>query len=971
MISSIDPSATSHGNISVESVLRLRPLSKKEGEDSIVLEQVDSVIRNGPATVVLNPFHPASLTSPMAGGPRARTESDATANNTPTEYHFNHVLPDSTSQDKIYYTLGLPIATAAMTSLKTGVHRANKGPKTHVLLCMGVAGSGKTYTCLGGSSISKRRASQDGLVPRLVDSLFSQSKHHTSADTGSKEFAVNISIAQVTHTKGSDPHACTIHDLLSSGTSEKSKEKKPKRNLTVRGMAAKFERAVTSPIRSPLRSSSSELSEVDVENIDLSVEGCADVTQAREVLQKGLTNSAKAAKGNNHHLLITLQPICDGTQKGDTIAILDMAGLEKGRKSQSRGKESVANQNQEASAAVLHCLRTMIQNTNVRSGKTDPMDVVDDTMSEISCVSREKDPIQRQLKPVPFRQHKVTMLLQSLFTSSVSSKVTLLLAAYPGHADYYEKRILLQDMELLCGNALISAGGKVSTGLTRVDSVSTGSRSTLTRTTTTDEDDSSDQGSVQSFKSRSSRFRNTSPHSLTLTASIDEADEEQVVQPPAYAPSFSKARETYRPGPKPTAPPLEAPEPLAPPMHSHALNNYTKPHKNPNYVSDFPGVRIPAKKELSDPVMERQRVTSTYASSNVGGRTANAPHSNGVEQVERDLTKRHPVLDSETTRPKQFTYEGKSTRQPLIRSSLENGPSQGDTEKSFEAKKSSTRQTLDVDYHRSHSPKALQAISAPRQPGATKLGKSTSKEHDMPNKSSYDEHRRTTNTSTQNRPVRGDDHAQKVHPDRGTNAAASNGREASVSRGQNTHGGNAESDKQVEELRKKMQELQRAKELYERKCFELEGENQHLKMTVKQAAALAKTKWTKEDEEQFQRAREARLEDQTLVKKHLRTHLDRVHYIYDIKNQWCKTDKVHFGLSLPPTFKRAPELDIRDKEWEEREAQAKLGQENYAPPRQEIKKQPSPQVVKPKVKRSPVRKPPSKFQALKKLTLNF
>jgi hypothetical protein len=991
VFSTIDPSATSHGNISVESVLRLRPLLKKEVEDSIVLEQVDNVIRNGPATVTLNPFHGASLTSPMAGGPRLRTESDATANNTPTEYHFNHVLPDSTSQDKIYYTLGLPIATAAMSSLRSGTQRSNKGPKTHVLLCMGVAGSGKTYTCFGGSSISKRRASQDGLVPRLVDSLFSQSKHHAGPSNGSKGFAVNISIAQVTHSKGLDPHACTIHDLLSSGgAQEKPKEKKTKRSLTVRGMAAKFERAVTSPIRSPLRTSVTELSEVDVENIELSVEGCADVTQAREILQKGLNNSSKAAKGQNHHLLITLQPVSNGSVLGDKIAILDMAGLEKGRKSQSRGKDSVANKNQEASAAVLHCLRTMIHNTNVRGGKTNPIDVADDTMSEISCVSQGKDPLQRQLKPVPFRQHKVTMLLQSLFTSSVSSKVTLLLAAYPGHADYYEKRILLQDMELLCGNALISCGSKVATGLNRSDSrsvASTGSRSTLIKSTSRDEDDSSDQGSVQSYKSRSSRFRNISPVSLTLTASIDEADE-QVAQPPAYAPSFSKAREQFRTGPKPSAPPLasapplEAPEPMAPPMQSSGVKTHSKIPKNPNYVSDFPGVRLPAKKQLNDPVIERQRVTSTMASSNVGGRTANnSQRAVLAEHSESDLAKRRPVLDNETTRPKQFTYESKATRQPLVRSSRENGPSQGDTDKSFEAKKAITRQTPEVNHHSSSpkvlqvtsAPKVLQAISAPRQPDTRsdieRHSRSSATENSMPRRSSNEEHRRVAPVSIQNQSIREADPAHAKKQDRVANVASSSGQGASASRRQ---GRNDEPDQKVEELRRKMKELQRTKEAYERKCIDLEGENQRLKMTVKQAAALSKSKWTKEDEEQFIRSREHRQETQTLLKQPILSQLKRIDYIYDIKNQWCMTNKPHFDMKIPSNFQRAPELNVRDKEYEEREAQVVFGQENYAPPPQEIKKQPAPPPkVKPVKRRSsPIRKS-NKFQALKKLTLNF
>jgi hypothetical protein len=272
-----EPMTERHANVEVESVLRLRPLMKKEREDSIVLEPQKNILRNAPATVVLNPLH-TSLVSPVSGSSlRFRSESDATSSNTPTDYHFNHVLPENASQDKIYYTLGLPIATASMSSLKMAASSgSNRTPKNHLLICIGVTNSGKTYTCFGGSSIPKRRASQDGLIPRLVDSLFSQSKHHASG--GSKGFAVQISVTQVSHSKGSDPHACQIQDLLASAPSKTKTP--PKRNLvTVRSMAAKFERALPSPIRSPLKSA--DFAELDAEDIQPTVENCQDVLQAR------------------------------------------------------------------------------------------------------------------------------------------------------------------------------------------------------------------------------------------------------------------------------------------------------------------------------------------------------------------------------------------------------------------------------------------------------------------------------------------------------------------------------------------------------------------------------------------------------------------------------------------------------------------------------------------------------------------
>jgi hypothetical protein len=890
-----EPTADSHCHVSVESVLRLRPLLKKEREDSIVLEPVKNVIRNTPAIVVLNPLH-ASLASPVSGSSlRSRSESES---NTPTEYHFNHVLPENTSQDKIYYTLGLPIATAAMTSLKTATtsnSSNHKNPKNHLLISMGVANSGKTYTCFGGSSIPKRRASQDGLVPRLVDSLFSQSKHHASS--GSKGFAVNISVVQVAHCKGTDPHACQIQDLLgepsSSNSNKPGKSTTPKRG--VRSMAARFERALPSPIRSPLKSA--EFSELDADDLKPIVESCSDVTQAREVLQKGLSTSTKAAKGQNHHLLITLQPVFDSTQFGDKIAILDMAGLERGKRSQSRGKDIVANKIQAASAAVLHCLRTMTHNTNIRSGKADPIDIIeyDDMASEISCVSQEKDHMQRQLKPVPFRQHKVTMLLQPLFTSKVSTEVKLLLAAYPGHVDYYEKRILLQDMELLCGAALMcSKNATAATGLDRTDSrsvLSTDSRSTITRTTTADSDESSvDQDPVRIHRglpaNRRLASREPTDNSLSLSASIDEGDV-KVSYPPAYAPSYSKASTISTSRVRPTAPAAAPPEPIAPPL----LESKTKLNSpmNPNFVSDFPGVELSSKSKRSDPILERQRATTTEPSSMVGGRKAWAPPSTDDDKPQNAC--------SGTIRPKRSVQDARDTRAPLGRSSLENGRSSLGSTGSTD-KKEATRIKMRMLENSHRSPRESQASHSHRDEFAPK-------QRELPT---------AVNRSRAYEQIK-----QEVPTPIATDSSTDRRYEANKRRQ------SPDPEERVTKLEAQVKDLARQKRVLEQKCDGLEKEKRELKSSVQNSGRRnPQSKWTNDDEREFQTARQHRLEDQTLVKAPLRNHMDRVHYIYDIKNQWCMTDKVHFNLRFPKQFQRATALNVRDKHKEEN--QTTMGQ---------------------------------------------
>lgn len=645
VFSSIETGAMSsgHGHVDVESVLRLRPLLKKEREESVVLEPRRGVARNAPATVVLNPPR-VSVSSPAAGSLRSRADSDGTMYSIPVEYHFNHVLPENTTQDKIYYSLGLPMATEAMSSLtKKSSSHSQKQSKNHLLISMGVASSGKTYTCFGGTTIPKRRASQDGLVPRLVDSLFSQSKHHANGDN--RGFAVQISMMQVSQTKGNDAKACKIHDLL--GAPEKKKSSTIRASSptikSVRSMAAKFEKAlpaVASPMRSPLLKSA-ECAEVDPEDPQPAIQVCHDVAQAREVLQNGLDASRRAAKGNqNHHLLVVLQPAVNNTQYGDKIAVLDMAGLEKGKRQKSRQKD-VVGMNEAASGAVLNCLRTMIHNTNIRDGKGAPIDVVDDLASEISCVSQEKDPYQARMKTVPFRQHLVTMLLNPFFSTSHSTKVTLVMAAYPGHADYAEKKGLLQDMELLCGSALLAANAMVSTGFERENSVM---KTILTEV----ESEYDEESSVQPSKKWHPKERVSENFYPSSTLPDDVG---KIERPPAYAPSFVK----------PSAHPSEKTQPSAPELASPSRKAGVL-----ETLSDFPGVNIPRSREKKN-IVGRHIVPSAMS----GGKKSMPPAFH-PPTGERHMGK--------GARPE--TYEGadrhgnQGHRVPLSRSSLENAENQ-------------------------------------------------------------------------------------------------------------------------------------------------------------------------------------------------------------------------------------------------------------------------------------------------------
>jgi cell envelope opacity-associated protein A len=81
------------------------------------------------------------------------------------------------------------------------------------------------------------------------------------------------------------------------------------------------------------------------------------------------------------------------------------------------------------------------------------------------------------------------------------------------------------------------------------------------------------------------------------------------------------------------------------------------------------------------------------------------------------------------------------------------------------------------------------------------------------------------------------------------------------------------------------------------------------------------------------------------------------------------TDKPHFEIAIPPHFQRAEVLNIRDKMYEEKEAVALRGEENYAPPTNNDVKTVAPSEIQAKKpKRMTISsQPPSALQALKRL----
>ena len=729
--------------VKIKTVVRIRPLLKKEKNDTIVLEERNISESSGDGVVVLK-----SLKSSPDG-----MNPESTLCNGSAEFHFNHVLPESTSQDKVYYTLGLPVVTATMNSLKKQT-KDGRMYKSHLLISTGVENSGKTYTCFGGTPIPKRRAAQDGLVPRILDSLFSQSNH---AGDSSKAFTVQISILQVSHMKGgqnNDKESGQIHDLIADATTS-SKNKifsaspKKKKNLNVRNMAARFERALPSPKGRKIQKIPDSKAVLDVENLKPTTKNCRDILEAREVLQNALSTSQKLSSGSENqktHMYITMQPVVDGVKHGDKICVLDMSGLEEENMIRGiRGKETIASNTNPEYSAILNCLQALKHNSNI--------------MNSTSSSSSQK------LKPVPFRHHMITKLLNPLFIQSSFVETTVLIAAYPGHADFQQKTNLLKEIESL--NSFDPGMSKKE--ITRRDAKN------------------------QQLKSR------TSDQNEISNSVMNSTEQEKA--------SLVNFKEN-RPKVEPSAP-----------MHPNDSQLFMDSKKLKECMVDFPGVSI-------------------------------AQNDDNVGDAENRSMKEIPSVLATSTRPQRNQKEGLNGSKREKRSSLPEGRF---VRKSIEANR---KKELKNPLSRSH------------------LENCEHFEHTGPNKMGLD-----PNNSDYRRTVEGKD------------------------------------DGNVKKLEKKLKEMLQEKAALEQKCSHLEKENTKLKRnSFKGGRKTSQNEVTQTEEEEFLASRKLRLEAQNKIKAPIHEHLARVNYIYEIKNQWCMTNKKHFSLSIPDHFQRAPVLDMRDRE---------------------------------------------------------
>ncbi len=129
------------------------------------------------------------------------------------------------------------------------------------------------------------------------------------------------------------------------------------------------------------------------------------------------------------HVIISIQPHLKlgGEAKsiafGGKVMIFDLAGVERTKKPAAVGvslKESISINT--SIKAVMSCLRALKWN--------------------------QEHPEKKRI--VPYRESKITMLLQPLFSGrSGSVFATMIVSAYPGATDYAEKKYLLKEVSAL------------------------------------------------------------------------------------------------------------------------------------------------------------------------------------------------------------------------------------------------------------------------------------------------------------------------------------------------------------------------------------------------------------------------------------------------------------------------------------------------------------------------------------------
>lgn len=505
--------------VEIRTAICIRPLLKKERDESVVLEAQTT---SGEKTrgVALHPLPPkinGETIAPSHALILQTMSPDTIQTGHDEEFRFDHVFAThpyqivnpvtSTTpqyvQDQVYTQIGRPMALRSMEPIVANGNPTAL-PSSHLILAMGNQASGKSHICWGPGSIGKRKTAQDGIVLRMVDSLFSQfDRLKTKSKLAQKQhYALNLSFLQICQDAYRNSHdSCEVHDILQEGQSFSFGARLLFASRVKSGKHSGAPKSNSSIASSELSEESVILEQdpdtADFHVVNQSTHTCHSMQEARDSISNALTNAGKL-KGKRRfqcHILVQMQPVllekrkpsARVLKKGGIIAVLDMAAVDEiERKCNRRHRAGASLLNRsDAHTALIHCLRSIQYNEEIRMGKAPLMDSLEDAedddaqtkMSEITCsvVTEPKVALQRQpsFKKVPYPRHKLTMLLQPLFSSTFTEKtyVTILLAASPGESDYKDKKGLMQELESFV-SAHTAPAKTVMTGLVTPNALS-------------------------------------------------------------------------------------------------------------------------------------------------------------------------------------------------------------------------------------------------------------------------------------------------------------------------------------------------------------------------------------------------------------------------------------------------------------------------------------------------------------------
>lgn len=405
----------SDANLEFRSILHIRQTLPHERDKTIALEALDCG-----KNVVLHP--PVIKDYDTIAGNTLLSAHDE-------EFYFDKVLPATSTSEAIYAEIGQQLALQAMVPLKSFHCKTEvSSHRNSLVVYMGLEKSGSSISYSG--SLLRRQQESDGTIPRILDSLYTQSKHHIKHVAGKKtNFGVSITILQVNQSI-KNPSDCQIFDLLApSGIAALSNVR---RGLLLHQIVDKLTNSFGSHNSScPARKRIGRHEQVNIqqnpETMDshlTNVVPCISATAeiAREILNNAMKQGQYNSDQNyKSHILINLQPILRSAhsgrnlRRGSNITVLDMSRFDcKARVQRCRDPPCA-----DAHAAILHCLKTMQAN--------------------------QEQEVDANLK-VPYLQHPLTMLLQPIFASTKLS-VSIMVAMSQSSIEYMEKKALLSEMQ--------------------------------------------------------------------------------------------------------------------------------------------------------------------------------------------------------------------------------------------------------------------------------------------------------------------------------------------------------------------------------------------------------------------------------------------------------------------------------------------------------------------------------------------